>query len=611
MAVLLKTEAGVSLLPPTYVLPVLSRGEVKEKYLSELRVGDILLFRKDAPPTSLDEVKGILYSEVPGYREARNFCYARSDGYETTKLRRDLIKALSQHSPNLFVRGEIERLESLVFRKDGNDFSPETLGMLTEYLFAVLDEHGVQHSKQTYRKWLNGDIIHPEDHKGALKVAEILGSQELIDRAEQILSDPPIQNQYRNLVATHRVTMSLLALPKATGTGTSTRPAREYEEIPRWYIPALEKLRPRMEENIVEVKLLGLELVEKEPGEVKEEKTRLGLRKGVIGYTLLKIPEILRIYEKLRFPSVKSRRERLKEDLDARLKLFEECLLFTHKFCLEKLAEGIRNSSLLPYLINTYIILDIDKKSFGTEAFSLARILHPSFNYSTDTEVKVCHYFIDKFEQAIDDRRLRRELLLDLRKGLPSDHPLYPYYSSVYRNSIFLRSILGEKRFVSRVTDKIREFDINDICEIKLFSGSNKENIRTGRCLSRFRLGEALASLEDLLQQPLIQNNIPKMKELDARIPPEILSLFTPSTGFPDIPVSDPISEKILGGFGLGVREYDEKSVEMCEHMTAIHEKVWKEHNLPPFKEVVSKLLNAKSESMEQTRKRMLAQPNF
>jgi hypothetical protein len=563
MPILLKTEAGVSLLPPTYVVPITRDGEIEERYLSELRLGDVLLFRKDAPPTTLAEVTGILYSDVQGYKEARDFCYARCNGHEVTRLRCDLIRTLSRSSPQIFTPEERERPEDLIFRKSGNDFSSETADRITDWLFETLDQNRIQHTRMTYRNWINGETIHPENQQEAVRIAQLLRSPEFEHRALQILNSPPEQNKYRNLVATHRITMSLLSPPKAKGIGISIGTEKEHVQIPKWYMSAVEKLRPRIQENVVEARLLGIELVEEKLGE-ETERAKTGLTKGVIGYLPELESKLDLLYERLKLDKVKSRKQKLKDDLSARIELLGDVMSFANVFCFEKVASEIKTPT--PAIFQ-YIETHADKFAISTQVAAVGRILHPSYDYSPETQENINAYFFLLDERILKDRKFRRNYLREVENCLPVDNPLYLYYSSVFNRSVLLQSLMMKRAFISRVTYDMRRRDIEDIKDfVKI---SNRPNFMLKEALDQIQRHINLKErgIKILFEQPIVKDSIEKIRSLDREIPPELISLLSPNSGFPWYDLSDPIAEKIFRAFGLNSSEWGKRGREMILRM--------------------------------------------
>lgn len=508
---IISTSAGNTLTFPHETLPVLGPEGIVEKYVGELRRGDRVLYRGQYTPIELDQIVGVLYDAVEGYRSAREFCYIRDNKYEIPRLRYDIIKAVSGSNPELFSQEELQDLNDCIFRREGQDFSRETVNRIAHYMAETLDADYVL---RTYREWVDGNVIHPEDFDLVYTLAERLESDSLRERAEAIRETPAAENPYLKLVAVHKITAKMLAAPKAEGKGPKQGESgdrykeRVFPDLPDWYLPVIERFGPMVEEGVVEVLVNGIQLVEsREDG--KNDHKRSGLQKGVIVFG----DEERRVntYQRLRIAEPQNRTSSLERNIQEANEIYA------------KILEGA-----FPFLVGLSIRIPEIKRLIGGVRYEEGtipipypdqfRFLTSAYNYDIDDLINQTVEWTGIVGRIASDRPFKRKYLRESEETLPREAPMYSRLARFYQTSLLLQSLFSEKEFIGIITYTARKVDTQRLKEFSELGYQEKQKMLYNYDTSI----EILRDFSKIFNSSELPRFVSELRQADERMPPEL-----------------------------------------------------------------------------------------
>ncbi len=452
--VIISTSAGTTITFPHETLPIIEPSGVKEKYISEVTPGERTLFRGQHAPVKLEQIVGILYDEVEGYREAREFCFERREGYEIPRLRKDIVTKLASLNPELFEEKEQQRLEYFLFKKEGSDFSKRTISNMVNYLSVLLDACSIKYTQAAYRGWIKGDVIHPENLNNAKLIAVMLGSESMLRRAQVISSTPKGDNPYFKLVNAHRIIAAILSAPKGRGTGQEGKgrsKERIFADLPEWYSPVVDRLRPMIREEVAEAIIYRIELVE--PREEKRDEVRTGLQKGVVVFG---DDEEKRktTYERLAMREPEKRSTSLMRSLKKSFEIYGSILEnYARRYL--ALSEGMIEKRVAPM---DNITSSHNEPLYFPSPDEL-RFLSPLFNYDFKNLAKIYGEWAELFGRCAEDSDFRRTLIRELNRNLPKIVPNYPLLYNFYNSSILFQSLYSKNEFQRGISVSMRATD--------------------------------------------------------------------------------------------------------------------------------------------------------
>ncbi|MBI4438605.1 hypothetical protein HY640_01595 [Candidatus Woesearchaeota archaeon] len=542
------TAAGSTIVHPHEMVPVISGSGTIEKYAAELEPGNRVLFMGQYVKIGLDEVVGVLYSEVDGYRAARDFCFARdTGGYEVARLRMDLLYALSAMNPEAFEPGEIEKLEDLVFRRAGEDFSESTVRRLAAGLSSLLGSAGICHSMNAYTKWLKGDTIHPENLEDAVLVASLVGSPDMLERAEKIRSLAKGSNPYFKLVTIHRVVSSILSPRKGKGVGSgeaASSSARVFSEFPSWYKPVVDKLRHRVDEGIVEVPVYGVLLLEENARSESESPTPSLLHKGVAKFRDGMRDEV---YSRLRMPSPEPRQVRLARGIEAMFEAYGNLLdvfvrAYLTTFLFGSMSVDPERMKLIKLLgpVSSLMIEGEPVKDYsvGDKALPLVGFLRgeeilrmpsphivsfasPLYGYSIE-KLEAFNRDWMNFLRRFNERDFRRRYIRESRE-LPSEAPLSALLRATYDSSLMAQSLLTYKQFSAGISSLMR---LKEAGFYEGVFGMNYSKHQTDAMVAHVSAGiyDTLGRLREIydMNSGGFADAVGKLRDADSEIPVEL-----------------------------------------------------------------------------------------
>lgn len=519
------TRHGTTFTYANKVVPTIStNGEVEERYVNELKPNDKVLFRGVQSDITFDDILSALY-QIDGYKTAREFVFiGDSEGYETTRLRYDILRSLAKQRPDLFEREELAHLDNYIFRHIVNgeikEFSRKTATRVLDYLELQLSAEDIHHRRETYQNWINGETIHPQDFEDAEILGIIIGSGDLYSRANQIRTLPPNENPYLKLVNTHRITAAILANIKPLTESESRRTSkvrerrgRVFEDIPEWYLPTIESLRPRIQEQVVEDTVLKVELTQEPTQERTQTDTKIS--KGVIVFpdeTYTK-----HIYEKLHISPPRSRRTLLINRLQEAKGTTAEIL----KNILPHYSDLNRNSlDAHPIEIESPYgqLLIPSGSSMWFEWIS------PVYNYSANRIDQT----ISQLTQRILSRLIRGDLN-DVRSWsltAPPNTLVYKNWARIYNDSLLLRSLFTEHEYVDGMTSKFRQADVTSLMNIFEKLEENRLDVKSFQIKSREIHTNLWGRFRRRLNEDIIfQRRLEELRKLDLELPIELSSL--------------------------------------------------------------------------------------
>jgi len=497
---LVSTSAGTTFVSPTQLCVIINKGREEERFVSELKPGDITLFRKEGVGISLDELTSVLY-EIPGYQEVRDFCYVRDDGYETTRLRYDLIKSIATSEPGLFLEEELTKLDEYIFRRNGLNFSEITYHNIVGYLARLLEENRIVHDLKTYKNWIDGKTIHPFNLHEAVKIGKIAGSEELERRARFICQTPRGQNPYFLLIDSHRILSSILARPKGKGTGRRRleRESRErvHRELPEWYPHLLKRVGPRIIEGIVDATIHDIRVVDTRSGRRSRKRVHTRLKRGLVSFTSSEDDRI-EIYTKLGL-SPSSRVSVLKTYLQEYVEIIEHVCMHLLPIIFDYFEET-------EYFVSD-IVMTKAREVIITPLECLRHHLSPLFDHDSETIKSIYQYWKDIQEKS-KIRKFRREYIRVLYKRLPRDSPIYNALSRVFDRSLLLQMLFDEvEHYIRVMTKMMRAVDSYILDESTRYKsrGENSSNVFMDICSRIHRSGSEYIEL-----LPRIEEQIPE-----------------------------------------------------------------------------------------------------
>jgi len=532
------TAHGTTLTHPNKVVTTFSRdGTPLEKYVSELQPNDRTLFKGVKSDITFDEILTTLH-EVEGYRAARNFVYRTDDsGYESTRLRHDIFRSLAEKKPELFKQEELDSLDKYIFRHiddDGTtaDFDEKTVGNLVSYLSRELLPWGVSRERGTYRNWISGETIHPGDFVEAELLGDILENQELTERAFYIGNLKGNDNPYLKLVTTHRVTAAILAntnpIPgnytptETTAQNHDNRQGRVFTNLPDWYMPVVDKLRPRLEEQIVETIVHKVELVE-ETGQ-GDEHAETGISRGVI---ILQDDESANeTYERLNITRPVSRRTTLIDLIGESSEIATE-LFLSIKPHIQQAFQDIADSNLTSVdTLMTNLDTPYGRASVPKQREYL-RWISPLFGYSFDTIMRSTNQIVDRLNDAL--LRKDKDAFESWSNEVPQALLMRDAMDEVYNQSMLLRSLMTGQEFADSMTYSLRKNDeisfsgiLSTMDQMSMKQSSRRDLTRNAsrnqkRTYRNFR--------REIADDQQVAAKLEELKRINEGIPIEIASL--------------------------------------------------------------------------------------
>lgn len=538
IGVYIHTAHGTTLTHPNKVVTTFSRdGTPLEKYVSELQPNDRTLFKGVKSDITFDEILTTLF-EVEGYRTARDFVYRTDDsGYETTRLRHDIFRSLAERNPQFFKQEELDSLDKYIFRHiedDGTtyDFDEKTVGNVVSYMLQELQPWGVNRSRGTYRNWLSGETIHPGDFVEAEILGDILENQELYERAYFINSLKGEDNPYLKLVTTHRVTAAILSNtnpmpdnytpPETTAQNPENRQGRVFTNLPEWYMPVVHKLRPRLEEQVVETIVHKVELVE-ETGQ-GDEHAETGISRGVI---ILQDDESAdKIYERLNITRPVSRRTTLIDLIGESSEIAAE-LLLSIKPHIQQAFQDIADSNLTS--VDT-LMIDLDTPYGRVRApkqREYLRWISPLFGYSFDTIMRSTNQIVDRLNDAL--LRKDKQSFESWSNEVPKELLMREAMDRVYNQSMILRSLMTGQEFADSMTYSLRKNDVisygGNLITMDQISMKQSSRRSLTRTASRNQKRTYRNFRRKIADDQQVAANLEELKRINEGIPIEIASL--------------------------------------------------------------------------------------
>lgn len=511
--VIISTSAGTTITFPHETLPVIEPSGVREKYISEITRGERTLYRGQHAPVKLEQIVGILYDEVEGYREAREFCFKRREGYEIPKLRHDIVTKLASLNPELFEEEEQQRLEYFLFKKEGSDFSKRTISNMVNYLSGLLDACSIKYTQAAYRGWIKGGIIHPENLDNAELIAGILGSESMLRRAQSISHIPKADNLYFKLVNAHRITAAILSAPKGRGTGQEGKEhskERVFTDLPEWYLPVVDRLRPMIREEVTEAIIYRIELVE--PKEEKKDEVRTGLQKGIIVFG--DDEEKRRTtYERLAMREPEKRSTSLMRSLRKSFEIYGGILeRYVRRYL--ALVEGMDGIKVTP-LENT--ASHSNEQPLYLPSPDELRFLSPLYDYDFKNLGEVYSRWSELFEKCAENSDFRRTLIREMNRNLPKIVPNYPLLYNFYKSSILFQSLYSENEFLRAISVSARGTDKFSLETIATMSLAERKRIVS----SIKRMNETVAQYMRIFTSEIAEE-VQDLISIDGTIPREI-----------------------------------------------------------------------------------------
>ncbi|GEM_PF-4107968 len=570
--IIISTGAGTTFSPPTAIVPVVTESGVEEKVAAELSRGDRIFYRGQHVPVKLDEIASILYEQVEGYREARRFCYANDEsGYETTRLRMDIVTALVAARPDLFEPEEAANLQDYIFRREGQDFSQGTNSRLAEYMAEVFSNRGIERSPGTYNRWLGGETIHPESLEDAIMIADELNSPAMRQRARGIRDTPKGSNPYFQLVHIHSTLMRILARPKGQGDATRSperaqqQRQRVFQDFPSWYDPVLERLKGRIEEGIVETYVHGIEIVEKQQGsEGTGGDTETMLHKGVMEFRQEDAPETRSgTYSRLGVRAPENRGAALERKLQTMFDAYERILeIYFGNWVTGRFEENLSTmtrrigdrttyvpANVFTELLERHPFLGIgfpaeqpdahqehtqnpDRGLFELVGYSgrnwavpemtNLRWLSPQYGYSIKRVLDEHNAHLNLIEQLLRDRTQRRAFARELERTLPRDAAMFNALSGFYNSSVMLQCMYSQNRFIALMSDLNRAVVLETLNNSQAQSSEAKTAYMHMYRSSLKYINENLQEKFERIGR-LYPGAVSELRAADAELPPELV----------------------------------------------------------------------------------------
>jgi len=473
--VLVKTSAGPCYVPAKDVVPLV--GEHPQEVLAaELNryVGQTGLFEKEGAEIGLQDIVTTMSEIEAGYREARETVYTTENfddiPHETTKLRRDIITSLAGNEPQLFEEDERQNLRELIYRAGGRDFSHVTYNKMIRYLnrvvksLSVITSHGKNtYDRSTYRGWLSGETIHPEDLDVVVQIGYAIGSNELGERAIKIW-DPNVpkgEKPYFTLVDFHRTATAIIRPPKGEGKGEGSERTRFKERVhvkfPDWYRALSDKLEPMMERHLIEA-VIHDALIPKNKEEPSAPQEEVGLTRKLVTSTRDQADEM---YRDLRRTRPRSRSQVLEG-------LLGKWVEITKRAYSKYFDQWGGHMALPGHQSELDIIAYSRWKNENGETISIPnnvinlKFLSPLFNFDSMELLASYNKWYDILS-SVRNGRIKKDILKGLKKGKPQFNVLYPYLENVFNSSLILRSMYEFDAFCKDMTRIRRAFDWIDI----------------------------------------------------------------------------------------------------------------------------------------------------
>ncbi|MDI6806348.1 MAG: hypothetical protein QMD14_00855 [Candidatus Aenigmarchaeota archaeon] len=554
MPLLLKTERGnffKSL--GDVILTVDENGNPVERYVSEVQPYQTIFVRKKGPVSNVEEIEGIMKRKVPGYLHGFEFINMKSDGNYIRRLRYDLFKSLLSLAPHIFTSEEIERFDDYLFKRkrtdeQGNaqelDFSQKTYSNAINYLDELMRGYGIIRTRATYRYRLENGM-HIEDPDEGVKLGEVLKCKDLIERSKIIRDTPKDMNPYWIVVDVNRVMSArygeLVRYKKRSKVKkTPYRKGHTHTQFPEWFSLVKKELEGRERENIVETKLMDIELITSQPtvGEEKQKKQKsdTGVEIGILSYNPTDDNLRESLYNRLRLPTTKSRITKLKEDIADRCELTKELyerigllLIDSTKQAIEKFKGGI---SYPDFVFPVSVLQSGDQFQVYFPIRHYATFLDPLLGYKMESAGFVSKRWHQTVYNYLTDRDYRREF--DRAKKFPKGDPLRNTLSQAYEQSFIFRSMFTDKEeFIRRCARLEMVDEVEELRQLfREFMNAQSHGLSRHDAL---KLAEVIAGVKDtsrymlkIAQDGNVQSIGNKIKERDFYMPKEVvLTLFS------------------------------------------------------------------------------------
>ncbi len=226
---LIETTLGNTILPASSkTLVNIIENTYAHKEVSDLAIGERVLYRKDAINKPLEEIEAVLL-ESPRYAAADGALHKIQFEKKISRFRHDLILSIAA-SCNITK----DNLEQKIFKVDENDFSDSQYAAMEGQVLSILEPYEFKHpykNATTIRNWLNGQTKAADDWDVFSKLSEVYPLFE-----EWVNPNTALEKEHELYTTVRRTIMRYIASkgkekqakigkhPKGNGPGLSIAP---------------------------------------------------------------------------------------------------------------------------------------------------------------------------------------------------------------------------------------------------------------------------------------------------------------------------------------------------------------------------------------------------